>query len=264
MAARWPGGLVRRVPVSGGALAVEVLGPEGAPALVMLHGWTLDRRMWRPQLELAGRLRLVGVDRRGFGQSDAAADLAAEPDDVLRVADALGLERFFLLGMSQGGKVALHVAADAGARVAGLVLQGTALDGVDAADEAVPLAAMAAAARLGALGAMRTLWAGHALTRLAGEAGRDEVAAMLADYDGRDLLSGPGQLTAGAEMMARIEAPVLAAVGDRDTARRQANVAALAARGAQALVMTGAGHLANLDKPREFNGILAAFCRESR
>jgi 3-oxoadipate enol-lactonase len=266
-AARWPGGLVRRVAVPGGSLAVETLGPEGAPdagtPLLMLHGWTLDRRMWRPQLGLArngaGSLRLVGMDRRGFGQSDAPADLALEPDDVLRVADALGLERFFLLGMSQGGKVALHVAAGAGERVLGLILQGTALDGVSAAAEAVPIAAMTAAVRRGDLGAMRALWAGHAMTRLAGGAGAEDVAAMLADYDGRDLTAGPGSLRAGAAMLDRIAAPVLAIVGDADTPRRQANVAALEARGAEALVIEGAGHLCNYDAPEVFDAAARGF-----
>ncbi|WP_194492352.1 alpha/beta fold hydrolase, partial [Polymorphobacter multimanifer] len=98
---------------------------------------------------LARDFRLVAFDRRGFGESTAPADLAAEPDDVLAVADALGVARFHLIGNSQGGKVALAAATKAGERVLSVIVQGTALDGVMAADEAVPLAAMRADMRRG-------------------------------------------------------------------------------------------------------------------
>lgn len=257
--ARWPGGRVRLVAVPGGALPVEEAG-EGA-AVLMLHGWTLDRRMWRPQLALARDVRLIGMDRRGFGQASAPADMGAEPDDVLRVADALGLEHFHLLGMSQGGKLALACAARLGARVRSVMVAGTALDGVTAADEGVPLAAMTAAARAGRLDEMRQLWAGHGLVRLAGEAGAALLAEMLDDYDGRDLARGPGRLDVRAGVMGRIVAPVLALVGDRDTPRRQANVAALEARGAKAVVLADAGHLANIERAAAFNAAAAAWWR---
>ncbi|WP_439534980.1 alpha/beta fold hydrolase [Polymorphobacter sp.] len=251
---RWPGGQVRRVPVPGGSLAVETLG-EGVPVL-LLHGWTLDRRLWLPQLPLTDRFMLVGIDRRGFGQSDAPADVGAEPDDVLHIADALGLSRFHLLGMSQGGKVALNVAARAPGRVASLVLQGSALDGVAGPDEAVPVAAMTAAAQAGDLATLRAIWAAHPLVRLTSDRGAATLAAMLADYVGRDLLAGRGVLAGDSAMVAELAMPVLAVVGDSDTPQRQAIVAALAEAGAEAQTLAGAGHLANLDQPGAFNALL--------
>ena len=259
--ARWPGGRVRLVEVPGGALPVEEIG-EG-PAVLMLHGWTLDRRMWRPQLPLAAGFRLLGIDRRGFGQASAPAGLKAEPDDVLRVADALGLERFHLLGMSQGGKVALAAAAQAGGRVLSVAVQGTALDGVAAADEAVPLAAMTAAVRRHDMAGLRALWAGHPLVRLAGDAGADVLAEMLADYDGRDLVPGPAGMGVSAAVVLRIDAPVLALVGESDTPRRQANVAALAAWGAAPLTLDGAGHLANMDRAEAFNAVMRSWWEQA-
>ncbi|PZN92248.1 MAG: hypothetical protein DCF31_16960 [Alphaproteobacteria bacterium] len=258
--ARWPGGAVRLVAVPGGMLPVETIGR--GPPLLLLHGWTLDRRMWRPQLALADRVTLVGIDRRGFGDATAPADLAAEPDDVLRVADALGIERFHLLGMSQGGRVALALAArTAGAartsgRLLSLTLQGTALDGPEGDDEAVPLAAMADAARRGDLAGLRRLWGAHPLMHAATPAGAALAAAMLADYAGRDL-GASGALAASAAAIAGAAFPVTAIVGARDTARRRANVAALAAVGARAVVLPGAGHLCNIDAAAGFNAALA-------
>ncbi|MFN3288571.1 MAG: alpha/beta fold hydrolase, partial [Sphingomonadaceae bacterium] len=187
------------LPVAGGQVRVEVLG-EG-PALVLLHGWTLDRRVWMPQRVLADRLRLVAPDRRGFGQSSAPPDLAREPDDVLALADALGIGRFVVAGQSQGGRVALHLALRAPERVAGVLLLGSALDGLEgtAPEPPVPLAAMRAALEAGDAEAMRRLWAAHPFLAVREPATRRLVAAMVADYAGRDLLAAAGSLPVTAE-----------------------------------------------------------------
>lgn len=247
---------MRLLRVAGGALAVETLG--AGPPLLMLHGWTLDRRLWLPQLPLARDFTLVGIDRRGFGQSTAPADLAAEPDDVLRVADALGYRRFHLLGMSQGGRVALALAARAPERLLSLILQGTALDGVVAADEAVPVAAMTAAVARHDPAAMRALLRGHRLMRAMTAEGASLVAAMLDGYDGRDLLVPGRGLPAVAGCIAGVKAPVMAIVGTADTGQRLANARALADVGAEAVMLQGAGHLCNLDQPAAFNAAVQA------
>ncbi|MEY2884016.1 MAG: hypothetical protein RL490_1740 [Pseudomonadota bacterium] len=250
-APRWPGGRVRTVAVPGGMLPVETLGQ--GPPLILLHGWTLDRRMWVPQAALADRIMLVGIDRRGFGQASAPAELAREPDDVLRVAEALGLDRFHLLGMSQGGRVALALAARAPERLLSLILAAPALDGVAAAaDEGVPLAAMAAAAGAGDRAALLALWRDHPLARSRDPA----VAAILADYDGRDLVGDATTLLAHAANIAGLPTTVI--TGADDTPRRHAHAAALVAAGARGVVLAGAGHLANMDAPREFDAAVRA------
>jgi 3-oxoadipate enol-lactonase len=250
---RWPGGTVTAVPVPGGDIIVETLG--SGPPLLLLHGWTLDRRLWLPQAPLAAGCTLVAIDRRGFGQSSAPPDLAAEPDDVLRVAAALGLARFHLLGMSQGGRVALALAARDPDRLASLILHGSALDGVAGADEAVPHAAMVAAARAGDTAALHALWAGHRLMRCTTDAGRAIVAAMLGDYTGRDLCVAATALPVDATMVRKL--PVTVLTGADDTQQRHANAAALAAAGARALTLPG-GHLGNLDAPAAFNAAVRA------
>lgn len=68
-------------------------------------------------------------------------------------------------------------------------------------------------------------------------------------------------MRAGAAMLDRVAAFVMAIVGSEDTPRRQANVAALEARGAEALVIEGAGHLCNYDAPDAVRAAVAEFVR---
>lgn len=200
---------------------------------------------------------LVAFDRRGFGRATAPPDLGAEPDDVLRIADALELTRFHLLGMSQGGRVALAVGARFASRLLSLTLLATALDDVPANPEGVPVEAMAASARAGDLGTMRSLWQAHPLMRPMGPKGVPLIMSMSRDYEARDLLAPASSLAATADMITGLTVPVTAIVGSGDTERRRANNSALVGAGARALVVEG-GHLCNIDNPGVFNAELRA------
>ena len=100
---------VDEVEVEGGTLPIAIAG-DGRP-LILLHGWTLDHRMWEPQMASLGKhYRLIMIDRRGFGCATAPPDLAAETEDIATVANALGIDSFALAGLSQGAAVALDFA----------------------------------------------------------------------------------------------------------------------------------------------------------
>ena len=159
----------------------------------------------------------MAVDRRGFGESSAPADLAEEPADVARVAAALGISRYHLVGLSQGGKVALAHAATQPVGLERLVVIGAPIAAELAVPhETVPAAEMAAPARAGKLSEMRQMWLAHPLT-----AGRPEVraamAAMLLGYDGRDLVSPGRPLTVTPDDVKRIAVRATALAGEDDT-----------------------------------------------
>jgi pimeloyl-ACP methyl ester carboxylesterase len=97
---------------------------------MLLQGLGLSSRFWLSLPEhLAGRFRLVLVDNRGTGRSDRPAgpwSIRAMAGDALAVADALGLERFGLAGISMGGMIAQELAlAVAPGRLSGLALLAT-------------------------------------------------------------------------------------------------------------------------------------------
>jgi pimeloyl-ACP methyl ester carboxylesterase len=102
---------------------------QGAPALVFSHGLLMDREMFAPQVaEFARRHRCVTWDQRGHGlteEDDKPFSYWDSARDCLAVMDALGIERAVLVGMSQGGFLALRAALLAPERVVGLVLIAT-------------------------------------------------------------------------------------------------------------------------------------------
>jgi 2-succinyl-6-hydroxy-2,4-cyclohexadiene-1-carboxylate synthase len=96
---------------------------ENAPALVLLHGFTNSGASWQPVISgLGERYRAIAPDIRGHASRGAAepVTLSAVIDDVA----ALTPTPFTLVGYSQGGRIALHVALALPHRVTRLVLIG--------------------------------------------------------------------------------------------------------------------------------------------
>jgi 3-oxoadipate enol-lactonase len=103
---------------------------------VLVHGLAYDRHGWGqlPSL-LADDFRVVLIDNRGVGESDAPAgpySVAAMAADVAAVLDAAGIERAHVLGVSLGGFIAQEVALTYPERVRRLVLCSTSPGGAAA------------------------------------------------------------------------------------------------------------------------------------
>ena len=106
----------------------EELG-SGFPLIVLHGGPGLDHSMFRPYLDpLGDDFRLLYLDERGQGRSDrvdpAKLSLDVFARDVDRLADALGLESFALLGHSFGAIIATHHAIRFGTAVAYVISGG--------------------------------------------------------------------------------------------------------------------------------------------
>lgn len=254
------------VAVAGGRLPIAMAGAihSGATPLILLHGWTLDHRMWAPQVEgLAHSRFLVMPDRRGCGRATAPPDLAREAEDVIAIADFLGFERFALLGLSQGAVTALDVARKFASRLTGVVVSGAPLPALVARDEVLALDTYRQWAAAGDLAKLRADWAQHPLMQGRSPEVAALLATMLADYDGRDLLVRSDPPGLPHEVLRALAVPVLALVGEHDTPWRQACARALCDVAPRAMhaVVPGAGHLANADNPARFNALVAGFLK---
>ncbi|MFJ6697338.1 alpha/beta fold hydrolase [Streptomyces sp. NPDC091272] len=103
----------------GARIHVEVYGDEGAPAVVLSHGWTCSIAFWAAQIrELAGEFRVIAYDQRGHGRSpDSGAystdGLADDLEAVLAATLAPG-EKAVLAGHSMGGMTLMAAAGRPG------------------------------------------------------------------------------------------------------------------------------------------------------
>ncbi|MFE2284473.1 alpha/beta fold hydrolase [Streptomyces sp. NPDC059443] len=99
----------------GARLHVEVHGEEGAPAVVLAHGWTCSTAFWAAQIRaLAGGHRVIAYDQRGHGRSPAGAGYGtgALADDLVAVLKATLApgEKAVVAGHSMGGMTVMAAA----------------------------------------------------------------------------------------------------------------------------------------------------------
>lgn len=119
----------------GRRLGFAEFGVAHGPALLWFHGTPGSSHQVPPAARAAARLRgvrLVGVERPGYGRSTpyvhgSVRDFA---DDVATLADALGIERFAIAGLSGGGPYALGCSHRLGDRVIAVGLLGGVAPGV--------------------------------------------------------------------------------------------------------------------------------------
>lgn len=99
--------------------------PDGWPVFAF-HGAPASRIMFGVTDADAHRLglRIIAIDRPGYGLSpiDYSATLTRRTDAFAELADALGLDRFSVLGVSGGGPYAVALAARLGSRIAAMAL----------------------------------------------------------------------------------------------------------------------------------------------
>lgn len=120
---------LRRIEAGARAFSFREAGDKGAPTLVLLHGIGSGSASWAAQIAgLPARgLRVVAWDAPGYGGSEALAGAAPSAADYAAAladfADALGLDRFSLVGHSLGALMAAAFCRGAGgARVDRLIL----------------------------------------------------------------------------------------------------------------------------------------------
>jgi pimeloyl-ACP methyl ester carboxylesterase len=114
--------------LTGVTLNVQQGGPEGGEAIMLLHGFPESHRTWRAVAPaLARDFRVIAPDQRGFAGSDKPEGVEAYRterivEDLVALADALGLERFTLVGHDWGGAVAWLAALRHPDRISRLVI----------------------------------------------------------------------------------------------------------------------------------------------
>ena len=235
-------------------------------ALVLLHGFTQTRQSWRrTAAELGGRYRAIAPDLPGHGH--AADRRPASFAACTAYVRALGGDRFDLCGYSMGGRIALHAALGLGDRVRRLVLV-SASPGIADPDERARRRAAdeALAARVEAIGieAFAREWGAQPLfagqpERVAAAAHADRLRNTPAGLAAALRGLGTGVMDPLWDRLAELTMPVTLVVGERDEKfRALADRMAAALPDAELVVVPGAGHAPQLERPGELARVLAS------
>jgi pimeloyl-ACP methyl ester carboxylesterase len=273
---------------------------SGPVTVVLLHGWTLDRRLWRRQVaDLPARLgtgvRLVSVDLRGHGESEGGSlhgttldQLADDLADVLRECAAKG--PVVLAGHSLGGMAILEFAhrypKEFARRVSGVALISTSAEGHTHTSyglapwlgKAVRQLEMGGAALLARSGPwkphkplMPALWPAVRWLVFGDQAETDAVFLTLAMISRASLRSIGGfrpsvsRMNRVAALRALAAVPVAVLVGTRDRLTPPKCTEAImdALPHADLHVLPGCGHMLPLECPDAVTEALAAVCRDA-
>ena len=249
------------IDTAAGRIGLADNGTKAGTPILFLHGVGSDKSVWQPQLDhYAGRRTALAIDYPGYG--DSALVEGATRDDYARsaiaVLDALGIEAAHICGLSLGGVVAIAMRSLAHGRCASLILADTFAahpDGEGIYDRSV------AGSR-----DMRALAEGRIDVLLApgtDPALRASLVETMAAID-------PAAYRLGAEAVwlaeqqrraAAIDVPTLVLCGELDVVTPPALSRELAALipDADLALIDGAGHLANIERPADFNAALDSF-----
>jgi pimeloyl-ACP methyl ester carboxylesterase len=250
-------------------LHVEEYG-AGDPAIVLLHGFAGSARNLRPQARfLRDRHRVVLFDARGHARSAAPEDPneytpEAFVADTARIVERAATKRIVVGGISMGAAIALRYALQYPSSLVGLVLA------------SYPSAGSASSWALALADALDGEGAEAAGERYVWGGGRfdDESAKWIRqgflEHRPRALSAVLRQVLAVEPVVAdREEAlraftvPTLLIAGERDAPAVESTRALQAALpNAQRVVVPGAGHVVNLEKPESFNEALRRFLSE--
>ncbi|HAL48431.1 MAG TPA: hypothetical protein DCP37_11825 [Dehalococcoidia bacterium] len=258
--------------LNGTRLYYEVAG-EGHP-LVLVHGFTLDTRMWDPQFELfAQRHRTIRYDVRGHGKSaDPVADQAySHSDDLLTLLRYLDVEHAHILGLSLGAMIASDLVLTYPSVVDALILVDTSgLGGFPfPSDVAETLTRINVTAKEKGVDAARQIWMsmGWFSPALEKPDVRNAALQIVGDYRGWHWLNRNPVVRPNPPAVGRLDsvvAPTLVIVGDRDMPYNL-EIAETLEKGipnAKKAVITGSGHMSNMEEPLAFNEVVLRFLSE--
>ena len=250
--------------VNGTRLYYEVAG-EGEP-LALIHGFSLDTRMWDDQFEAFARsYKVIRYDIRGYGKSAVPSeDGYYHTDDLHALLGHLGIERLHILGLSLGGAIALEFTLAYPEMARSLIVADTVLWGYDWSAEYSQLTGAIWSA--GSVEEARALWLKYPLfgPALENSSVAPRLTQIVTDYSGWHWSNAdPGLLPnpVAASRLAKISTPTLIIIGERDLPDFHGIALTLQKQiaGARTVVLPAVGHMSNMEDPEGFNEAVLSF-----
>ena len=237
-------------------------------ALVFLHGFALDSRMWRRQVEaFSSEYRVVTLDLPGFGAQARALGEVDASVGVLRALEVAKIDRAHFVANSFGAAVATDFALQHPERVRSLTLSGPLLLGRRTGIEA--WARCVALASEGDRATAAEIWLDDPLFEglRNDEELFEELRQIVLDYGGHHWT---GRVSARwsdpdpVPSLRKLEIPALIISGEMDipSFMLMGEAYARALPRARREIVQNAGHLANVERPIQWNALLRDFLRD--
>lgn len=241
--------------------------------MVFLHAFPLNRTMWTQQeAALSSRFRVITIDLRGHGESDAPLwhyrlDQAA--DDVRALLDHLSIRQAVFVGLSMGGYILFAFYRQFADRVKGMVLADTKAQ-ADTPEGKAGRFQMAQIAYKQGPSAIADIMIPKLLSPATIQSKPELVQHVRTMIEGNQISGIAGDLMAMAErpdsvpLLKQIACPTQIIVGELDQATPPADATLMAEQipNAKLAIIPNAAHLANLEQPEAFTKRVATFAGE--
>jgi pimeloyl-ACP methyl ester carboxylesterase len=259
------------VDVDGGQIYYEACG-NGPQAIVLIHDGVINSASFDDMWPILCReFRVVRYDRRGYGRSPAASAAYSPQDDLAAVMRAANMDQASLAGFSFGGGLAVSYALDHPEQVDRLILSGAALNGFKVSRNftsritRVMLPMVIGNMDAVIANASKETW----IMAPGNDAARARIATLIkaSPQDLRHQMKDPiRSWPSDLPRMPGLKVPTLILTGDHDIADNQAQggAAQVLIPGARRIVVEDAGHLMQMERPKEVAGLIADFVREGR
>ena len=249
---------------------MNIVEAGSGPAVLLIHGLGWDHSLWNPTVErLSADYRVIAADTRGHGRTDkpdGPYDMEMFARDYAGLADALGLSRICVIGLSQGGMIAQGLTLLRPDLVTALVLISTSCkshpslrDNMESRIAALDKAGPEAAAKIAAESIFSPGW-------------RTANAALLARFIAWRSVMPTAPLNAATRALydfdlsrdlPRITMPTLVVAGQDDVLTRPEGMEEIAALipGAEYRLIANSGHMIPVEQPGSLDAILGTFLK---
>jgi 3-oxoadipate enol-lactonase len=241
-------------------------------AVILLHGFPLDHRMWQSQVDaLSKNYRVITPDLRGMGQSDVPVtniSIHQYADDILTLMDKMGIEKAALGGFSMGGYVAFALLRKAPKRFRALILANTRpeADGQEARKNRMNMAVSlydkgSSAARDAMLPKLLTEQSKQDQPKLV-----DTLSTVMESMPAEGLVHASLAMAFredAVDLLSSISVPTLVIAGEQDPIAPPDVMKKMADQinGASFHSIPAASHLTPMEKPEAFNALLIDFLK---
>ncbi len=263
---------MKRLRVNGFELAYrdEHSGEESGAPIVFLLAFPLNQSMWDDQVKaLRDRHRVITFDWRGFGGSALGSEsttIDRFADDLAGLLNQLGIERAIVCGLSMGGYAAFAFYRKYAEKVSAIILADTRAkadsdEGKKARYDLAELVRKSGPSALVEMMIPRLLGATtlHSNRQIA-----ERIRKMIESNAAEGIAQASLAMSArrdSTDLLERIDCPSLVVVGAEDKLIPQSEAKEMSGmiRNAEFEVISGAGHLANIEQSDAFNFVITKF-----